>query len=733
MCSQYGGEAERTSSTKSSFYRFLHLQVHERHLDTDILLGLLKQGLSANPHLCVVLMSATLDAERFAAYWGNATPRMHIPGRTFPVSDFFLEDVLALTRYVPSKRKAARNGQLSSAELNHEGSLGESETDDPVDEESSNGSDPSSVDGIPVSELVKRVDENSIEYNLLARLVKQLILEKDVADDGSILVFLPGAPEINIAMDTIKRCTKDVPVFLLPLHGGLQPREQNIVFRSPPKGLTKVILSTNICETSVTIPDCTVVIDTARVKESSYDPANRMPLLVEQFASKASLKQRRGRAGRVRKGICYKLISKTTFAKLEEHGTPEICRCALDQTLLSLLFLGVEKGSGTFMRTLLDPPSSESLHAAATSLQKIGATQPGDKAGELRLTPLGVHLAGIPAPPSIGKMLVMGSILGCRSAALCMAAGMSLGRSPFLRINSPRNQRNPTESESVEAVKAQRVLEKREELYKVVGNSDHALLAALFQEWEGSASGAGSRRGLCDSLGLSFNGMKDMYQLVRQLDSSLVSIGYGKSEESDRNNNSWSIVRSCAVAAMAPSQVVKVVRSATKYQKTAEGAMELDGDAKGLKFFVRGGGRNDQEKAVDSNVPKRFQGEERVFIHPSSFNFSRGSYSCPWLVYHSLVRTSKPFLRDVTECSAYSLLLFGGDLTVKADSSEGSVIIDGWVSLSSSSRIVSLVGGLRSRVDNLLVKKIEDPSFEIANSKEMQVIVKLLKTNGEGT
>lgn len=385
----------------------------------------------------------------------------------------------------------------------------------------------------------------------------------------------------------------------------------------------------------------------------------------------------------------------------------------------------MEKGTGNFMRTLLDPPSNESLQAAALVLQKIGAVA-GDEAGELRLTPLGAHCAGIPAPPTIAKMVIMGSILGCRSAALAMAAGMSLGRSPYLRIDNPRYQRGASESDSPETLKAQRVLEKRAEMYKAVGNSDHALLAALFKEWGGTGDGYGGRKQLCDSLGLSFNGMRDMYQLASQLDSSLTAIGYRKSIESDCNADSYSLIRTCAVAAMAPSQIVKVVRPAATYQQTVEGAMELDGEAKGLKFFVRSG-KSDEEK---SNT---WKGEERVFIHPSSFNFSCGSYNCSWLVYHTLVRTSKPFLRDITECSAYALLLFGGDMMVKADSSEGSVVIDGWVNLSSSSRIVSLVGGLRGKVDEMLLKKIDDPSFEISSSKEMQLIVKLLKTNGEGT
>ena len=128
-----------------------------------------------------------------------------------------------------------------------------------------------------------------------------------------------------------------------------------------------------------------------------------MPLLVEQFASKASMKQRRGRAGRVREGTCYKLISRATYASLQDHSEPEIRRVALDQTLLQLLFLGVERGSGEFMNTLLDPPSKESLYAAAFSLRKLGAVEPLRNEGDLNLTPLGAHLAGIPAPPTVGK------------------------------------------------------------------------------------------------------------------------------------------------------------------------------------------------------------------------------------------------------------------------------------------------------------------------------------------
>ena len=456
-----------------------------------------------------------------------------------------------------------------------------------------------------------------------------------------------------------------------------------------------------------------------------------MPLLVEQFASKASLKQRRGRAGRVREGVCYKLVSKDNYAKLRDHTLPEISRCALDQTLLSLLFLGVERGSGTFLRTLLDPPSREAVDAALFSLSKIGALERGIQNNEVSLTSLGMHLAGIPAPPIVGKILVLGSILGCRRAALAMAAAISVGRSPFLRIDVPRHQKGrmkDADAISPEDVKKTKILEEREKLFKLCGNSDHAMLAGAFLQWEALGIGGGERKRFCESLGLSFTGVKDIAQLANQLDSSLHAAGFGASDESDRNANSWRVLRTCAVAAMAPGQLVRVVRPSVKYVDTAEGALEKDGEARELKFFIR---QEDASttKPPASNIPSK-NPDERVFIHPSSANFSVGNYHCPFLVYNGLVRTSKPFLRDVTECSAYALLMFGGSLEVQ--SRNELIVVDNWVRLAANARIGALIRFLREKMDDLLARKIEDPTINLANSTEMKLIVKLLVTDGLG-
>lgn len=715
-------------------------EVHERHLDSDILLGVLKDCLVRTPHLRVVLMSATLDADRFAGYWGPSTPRLHIPGRTFPVVDFMLEDVLALTGYIPPKkgkksffRSNYQNQRKPNPWADSERSDDDDEGDSTLETEGDNSVKLISSGTnaprhtIPIEELVKRVDESHCDFDMIGQLVKSLIQTKD--DSGSILVFMSGAPEINKAINAIEKATRGIPIDLLPLHGGLQPKDQNKIFSPARSGHTKIIVSTNIAETSITIPDCTFVIDSCREKQSSYDPVNRMPILSEGFAAKSSLKQRRGRAGRVQAGTCYKLISRATYDMLDEHGTPEIHRCALDQILLVLLFLGVENGSGNFFQELLDPPSRASVESAILGLQKLGAVSSRDVDGNVSLTPLGMHLAGIPAPPTVGKIMIMGSILGCRSAALAMAAGMSIGRSPFMATENFARVGDDKES-TIEEMKRQRTLEARKELFKTVGNSDHAMLAAAFLQWD--SCGDRERRQYCDLIGLNVNGMRDMKQLVNQLHASLAAAGYDLTEESDRNFKSWRIIRACAVAALAPSQLVRVHRPSTKYAETIGGAKEKDGEAKELKFFIQASDDSPKSDGSRDGMQYHHHGvaEERVFIHPASANFATGNFSCPWLVFHEMLRTSKAFLRDCTECSAYALLLFGGKLEVQA--SNGVIVVADWVRLAANARIGALIGGLRKMIDELLTRKIGDPKFDIASTVEMKLVRSLLVTDGLG-
>lgn len=231
-------------------------EVHERHLDSDVLLGILKERLDEYPNLHVILMSATLDTDKFAKYWGVLPPHLHIPGRTFPVRDFMLEDALRLTGYIPRKR-SGKKGRFETSS-----SWAESDQSEDEDGANDDGAENDSSHGIPMADLLDRIDETAVDYDLLSMLVAHLVRNRAADEDGSILVFLAGVPEIGKGIDAVRNACRSLSVTLLPLHGGLQPKEQNSVFRKPESGKTKIILSTNVAETSVTIPDCTIVIDT---------------------------------------------------------------------------------------------------------------------------------------------------------------------------------------------------------------------------------------------------------------------------------------------------------------------------------------------------------------------------------------------------------------------------------------------------------------------------------------
>jgi len=293
-----------------------------------------------------------------------------------------------------------------------------------------------------------------------------------------------------------------------------------------------------------------------------------------------------------------------------------------------------------------------------------------------------------------------------------MASAMSVGRSPLLKIDFDKYPEQSPEHSAKE-----KILKERSKEYGTLGNSDLVFLAHLFLRWNESKE----KKMFCEKLGLSITGLKEMKQLYHQLDDSLSAVGFYDDKQSNENAKSWRLIRSCLVSALSPTQMVRVERGAVKYAETAEGSLEIEGPAKDLRFFIRGDQISTMKKYHDIT-------EERVFIHPSSMNFIVTSYSCPWIVYHELVRTSKAFLRDTTECSAYALLLFGGDL--KVESSNNLIWIDGYVRLSANARIGALIGGLRGKIDDILSLKIADPACDISSSIEMKLIVQLIVSDG---
>ena len=303
------------------------------------------------------------------------------------------------------------------------------------------------------------VDEQVINYELIAKLLEHITLNHE---DGAILVFLPGMMEITKCIDELYKMSffqDPSKTVIYPLHSSLSTAEQTAVFNVPPEGVRKIVVATNIAETSITIEDVVYVVDSARVKENRQDEVNQMPTLVECWTSKASAKQRRGRAGRVRPGIAYHLYSTPTHQNdMSEYQLPEMLRVGLEDLVLQVMLLDLGEPS-TFLTKAVDPPSALAIRNSLKLLEGLGAVECEWDDEDVRfsrpnaspllsssvdrdsscndlnvnsgLTALGFHLATLPVDPRVGKMMIYGALFNCVDPALTIAAAMS-ARNPFM-------------------------------------------------------------------------------------------------------------------------------------------------------------------------------------------------------------------------------------------------------------------------------------------------------------
>lgn len=398
-----GGSSDDVVASLADISHVIIDEVHERSLDTDFLLVLLRDVLRKRKDLKLILMSATLDAGVFEDYFRDdgKVGRVEISGRTFPVEDYYLDDVIRMTGF-----NAQQNNRKNGDE------------DD----------DTAGLDA-DVANAIQSIGMR-INYDLIAQTVKEIDAELSYAkQEGGILIFLPGVMEINRTLDYLRSIPN---LHALPLHASLQSVEQRRVFPHAPSGKRKVIVATNVAETSITIDDIVAVIDTGRVKETSYDPQNNMRKLEEVWASRAACKQRRGRAGRVRAGKCYKLYTRNAeMVKMQERPEPEIRRVPLEQLCLSVRAMGI-KEVAAFLASALTPPESLAVDGALDLLGRMGALDGDD------LTALGRHLSMIPADLRCGKLMVYGAMFGCLDASVIIAAILTV-KSPFV---SPQDKRD---------------------------------------------------------------------------------------------------------------------------------------------------------------------------------------------------------------------------------------------------------------------------------------------------
>ena len=359
-------------------------EAHERSLNIDFLLGYLVRILPERPDLKVIITSATIDPESFARHFAGPTetpaPIVEVSGRTYPVD----------IRYRP--RVAAQPDDDGARAADRDS--GARRGDEPAD-----GDD---IDG------------------LLAAL-----RELDRESAGDVLVFLPGEAEIRDAADAVRGmyASETRPTEVLPLFGRLSAAEQHRVFEpSAVAGVRRrVVLATNVAETSLTVPGIRYVVDVGTARISRYSARSKIQRLPIEAVSQASAQQRAGRAGRTSPGIAIRLYSEEDFASRPEFTEPEILRTSLASVILQMLSLGF--GDITQF-PFLTPPDSRGVKAALDLLSELGAVRRTDETP--RLTKLGREIARLPIDPRFARMLIEARSQGVTADVLPIVAGLSI-------------------------------------------------------------------------------------------------------------------------------------------------------------------------------------------------------------------------------------------------------------------------------------------------------------------
>ena len=280
-------------------------------------------------------------------------------------------------------------------------------------------------------------DDEQVDVDLIFLLVK-FIIQNHCRENGAVLIFLPGYDEIMQLKDALQSMSNQfVQLRVLALHSKLQSKDHWQVFERPPAGVRKIILATNIAETSLTIDDVTIVVDSGKVKETAFDSMSSLSLLKSNWISKASAIQRRGRAGRCSPGVCYRLFSRQRFESFQDHAVPEILRVPLEELCLHTKLLAPSGVSILgYLSDAPNPPAPNNIKSAVTVLEKMDALTDGEE-----LTELGSRLAKLPLPPHLGKMILYAAAMRCLDPVLIVAAVLAY-RDPFvLPVNSFQRKR----------------------------------------------------------------------------------------------------------------------------------------------------------------------------------------------------------------------------------------------------------------------------------------------------
>ncbi|KAF7047844.1 hypothetical protein CFC21_056707 [Triticum aestivum] len=500
-------------------------EAHERSLNTDILLGLMKRLIKHRASdLKVLITSATLDGLKVSNFFSGC-PVLNIPGTIFPVEKFYSTD--RPTNYIESSLRTAIDIHVKEA-------------------------------------------------------------------PGDVLIFMTGKDDIDKMVSKLEERIQNLEegscmdALVLPLHGSLPPEQQVRVFSPAPPNCRRFIVATNVAETSLTVDGVVFVVDCGYVKQRQYNPSTGMYSLDVVEISRVQADQRAGRAGRTRPGKCYRLYPSSIYQKeFLEATVPEIQRTSLAGSVLYLKSLNLPD-IDILKFDFLDPPSRESLEDALRQLYLIDAI---DESGQI--TDVGRLMAELPLDPSLSRTLIEANELGCLSQALTVAA-----------VLSAEITLRQTRSKDMEGKR------KRQELPDGSGWGDHVQLLQIFESWDQ----ADYDPRWCSDHDLQVRGMKFSKDVRNQLSQIIQKIAKGPTDLQARRGR----------------------KSDPEYRKLR-------------RALCVGYGNQLAERMIHHNgyhtVGYRTQ---LVQVHPSSVLEGDEYGKLPvYVVYHELINTTRPFMRNV--------------------------------------------------------------------------------------
>ncbi|KAK6205586.1 P-loop containing nucleoside triphosphate hydrolase protein [Scheffersomyces amazonensis] len=706
MLQSFLGQGSSSNSVFDNLDYIFIDEVHERSVDSDFLLIILKRVMNKFPNLKIILMSATVNIETFNNFFGFKLNHIHIKGRTFPIKDYYLEEILE---------------DLDFSITSYDGDIIKPKAD---------------------SHFFKT---GNINYNLIAQLClkidKKLMDEKN---DGSILIFLPGILEISHCIQNLRQIfdENNSKGRFFPLHSALSSQDQKSVFKFVPKGTRKIVVSTNVAETSITIPDCVVVIDCGRSKSVFFDAQLNTTKLVENWCSKAEINQRRGRSGRITNGNCYHLYTKEVEQTLLSQPIPEIKRTRLENLYLIVKAMGINNVED-FLNGGIDAPEQSSLIKSKKFLHDIGALDNTDN-----LSNLGKYLSLLPTDLQSGKLLILGCIFGCLDFCLTLASLSSTG-SPFLDNRDERDKIKKIRNNFSN------------------NNGDFIAQANAYHEFEKLRKSRQNTRSFISSNYLSYNTLNDISSTRSQYISFLKDMGFipidyesnqdlSKKSYLNRNSNNFSIIRSIITGSYYP-QIARVQLPDPKFFKSSVGSVAIDPEAKQTKFWIRNEAfieKIDQNQSVgellpatrsllfsnsvvfdnyspDNEASQRLLQEvideegnidsnkyrELIDLTPKAPKSSNQVLKSSFIVYGRSQKTTSMYIGDITPSGTLSILLFGGDIDYnlgyhieKGRTSPG-IVMDNWLPIRTWCKNAVLMKRLRKLMDAIIEDKLSNPHY----------------------